>query len=163
MEKNIFDVIVEIPKGSRNKYEVDHHTGTVRLDRVLYSSIHYPTEYGFIDHTLGSDGDPLDAMIVLSEPTFPGCVVETKCIGIFLMADEKGEDEKLICVATGDPYYKDINTLEELPNHLLKEIENFFATYKILEKKNVEVKGFADVNKALQILDEAKKRYESNK
>ena len=161
MDNTIFDVIVEIPKGSKNKYEVDHETGVVRLDRVLHSAVHYPTDYGFIDHTLGSDGDPLDAMVILSQPTFPGCTVETKCVGVFLMADDKGDDEKLICVATGDPYFKGVNSLEDLPEHLLKEIENFFATYKILENKEVEVKGWGDKNKAMQLLDEAKERYQS--
>jgi len=138
------NVVVEIPKGSRNKYELDHDTGRIKLDRVLYSSVHYPADYGFIEHTLAGDGDPLDALVLLEEPTFPGCLIACRPIGVFLMHDEKGEDEKILCVPPADPTWNHINELAELPPHLLREIEHFFQTYKHLEGKPTATFGWQD-------------------
>jgi inorganic pyrophosphatase len=136
------NVVVEIPKGSRNKYEFDHTTGRIRLDRVLYSSVHYPADYGFIEDTLAGDGDPLDALVLLEEPTFPGCLIACRPIGVFLMHDEKGEDEKILCVPPADPTWNHVTELEELPPHLLREIEHFFQTYKDLEGKPTATFGW---------------------
>jgi inorganic pyrophosphatase len=136
------NVVVEIPKGSRNKYELDHGSGRIRLDRVLYSSVHYPADYGFIEDTLAGDGDPLDALVLLEEPTFPGCLITCRPIGVFLMHDEKGEDEKILCVPPADPTWNHVTELEELPPHLLREIEHFFQTYKHLEGKPTATFGW---------------------
>lgn len=127
------DVMVEIPRGSRNKYEMDHQTQTIRLDRVLHSSVHYPTDYGFVPDTLAEDGDPLDALVIVDEGTFPGCSVPARPIGLLHMSDEHGVDVKLLCVAAGDPRFDPIIELEDLAPHWLKEIEIFFETYKQLE------------------------------
>ncbi len=133
---------VEIPKGSRNKYEWDPGLQAIRLDRFLFSSVVYPTDYGFIPDTLAGDGDPLDAVICVSEPTFPGCVVEVNAIGLLEMRDEKGEDEKILCVPRHDPNWTGIEDLDDLPAQLRDEIANFFSIYKQLESKNVEVAGW---------------------
>lgn len=158
-KKNIIPVIIEIPKGSRNKYEYDHKTHRIRLDRMLFSSVHYPSDYGFIPDTLGLDGDPLDAMVLVQEPTFPGCLIETRPIGLFKMRDEKGIDDKVLCVPISDPYWKAVETLKDLPNHFLKEIEHFFHVYKDLEKKKTGIDGWRDLPETLQVIDEARKRY----
>ena len=146
------NVVVEIPKGSTNKYEIDHETGIVKLDRVLFSPLFYPCDYGFIPETLYSDGDPLDALVILTHPTFPGCIVEAKPIGALGMRDEKGVDDKIICVATKDPRYSDIDDLDDLSEHLRREIVHFFAVYKELEEKAVEVLGWNTKAKAHQII-----------
>jgi inorganic pyrophosphatase len=154
------DVVVEIPQGSRNKYEVDHDTGVIRLDRVLHSAVHYPTDYGFIPGTLSKDGDPLDALVVVLDPTFPGCHVPARPIGLLRMRDEKGEDEKILAVPTGDPRFDGIDDLGDLPVHWLKEIENFFATYKLLEHKDTDLLGWEDVEAARQVIEESCRRHE---
>jgi inorganic pyrophosphatase len=137
------EVEVEIPKGSRNKYEMDHQTNRIRLDRVLHSSVHYPTDYGFVPDTLAEDGDPLDALVIVEEGTFPGCTVPARPIGLLHMADEHGTDVKLLCVAAGDPRFDPIRELEDLAPHWLREIEVFFETYKQLEdQKEVSVGGW---------------------
>ena len=136
------NVIVEIPKGSRNKYELDPASGRIKLDRVLYSSIHYPADYGFIDNTLAGDGDALDALVLIEEPTFPCCLIACHPIGVFLMHDEQGEDEKILCVPQADPSWNHINELEQLSPHLLREIEHFFQTYKDLEGKPTATFGW---------------------
>jgi inorganic pyrophosphatase len=146
------NVVVEIPKGSTNKYEIDHETGVVKLDRVLFSPLFYPCDYGFIPETLYSDGDPLDALVILTHPTFPGCIVEAKPVGALGMRDEKGVDDKIICVATKDPRYSDIDDLDDLSEHLRREIVHFFAVYKELEEKSVEVLGWKTKAKAHQII-----------
>lgn len=146
------DVLVEIPKGSRNKYEHDKKTGRIRLDRMLFSSVHYPTDYGYILHTLAGDGDPLDALVLLWEPTFPGCVVSVRPVGMFDMTDEKGPDEKILCVPTGDPMWSDVRSLDDVPKHLLKEIEEFFRVYKELEGKKTEILGWRDYNRAMEVI-----------
>lgn len=137
-------VIVEIPQGSRNKYELDKQTGRIFLDRVLYSSVHYPTDYGFIPDTLADDGDPLDVLIVTNEPTFPGCLVHARPIGVLDMRDEKGQDHKILAVPIGDPRFDEVRDLSHLSSHWLREIENFFQTYKTLEDKFTEVVGWED-------------------
>src|SRR6266704_2363670 len=122
-----FEVIIEIPQGSRNKYESDHDEHVIRLDRVLHSSVHYPTDYGFIPGTLSKDGDPLDVLVLTMEPTFPGCHLTARPIGVLRMIDDKGEDEKILAVPCGEPRFDDISDLADLSGHWLKEIENFFA------------------------------------
>ncbi|MDO5509756.1 MAG: inorganic diphosphatase [Weeksellaceae bacterium] len=154
-----FDVIIEIPKGSRNKYELDKKSGRIRLDRTIFSSMHYPADYGFIPETLALDGDPLDVLVLVTEPTFPGCLIEVKTIGVFHMEDEKGPDEKLICVPVGDPVWNRIEDLQELNGHLLNEIEHFFQVYKDLEKKKVAVNGWGTKEEALDILKDCLERY----
>ena len=129
----IFDVVVEIPAGSRNKYEINHNTGEVRLDRMLFTATRFPHDYGFVKNTLSNDGDPLDALIMLDEPTFPGCVVSCRVIGMFRMTDEKGGDDKLLCVAAGDIRKSNLNDLDDVPVYELDEIKHFFEVYKTLE------------------------------
>jgi len=128
-----FDVTIEIPKGSRNKYEVDHDTGRVRLDRYLYTSMAYPTDYGFIEDTLGEDGDPLDALVLLQEPLFPGVLVEVRPVGMFQMVDEAGGDDKVLCVPAGDHRWDHIEDIGDVPEHQLDVIKHFFTEYKALE------------------------------
>ena len=149
---------IEIPMGSRNKYEVDTKTGRIRLDRVLYSSVYYPAEYGFVEDTLYLDGDPLDILVFTSAPTFPGCYVECRVIGGMDMIDCGDPDVKILAVNVGDPRYDHVHTLDDLPPHYLQEIENFFQTYKTLQNKETEVNGFFDVEKAWQIIDSSFKR-----
>ncbi len=134
-----FDVTVEIPKGQRNKYEVDHETGRIRLDRMLFTSTRYPADYGFVENTLGEDGDPLDALMLLDEPTFPGCLIRARTIGMFHMRDEAGGDDKLLCVPAGDPRLHHLQDLEDVSQFDRLEIQHFFETYKELEPgKSVE-------------------------
>ncbi|WP_108869675.1 inorganic diphosphatase [Aquimarina aquimarini] len=158
--KESFDVLIEIPKGSRNKYEYDFDIKKIRYDRMIFSSMMYPADYGFIPETLALDGDPLDVLVLVTEPTFPGCVVEVKPIGVFHMADEKGPDEKIICVPVSDPIANRISDLKELNPHLIKEIEHFFQVYKDLEKKKVDVGGWGDMNEAKDIIKSCVKRFE---
>ena len=146
------EAIVEIPRGSRNKYEMDHDTGEIYLDRVLYSSVHYPTDYGFIPNTKSADGDPLDIMILVEEPTFPGCHVRVRPIGVLLMRDEKGIDEKILGVPLADPRFDEINDITQVQKHWLAEIENFFSTYKLLEKKETNVEDWKDARTARKVL-----------
>ena len=148
-------VVVEIPKGSRNKYELDHKTGRIRLDRMLFSPVHYPTDYGFVPDTLAEDGDPLDALVLLGEPTFPGCLIETRVVGMLRMADDKGKDEKLLVVPLTDPQWNHITALDQVAPHLLREIEHFFTVYKQLEDKTVEVYGWEDAASGRAVLDQA--------
>jgi inorganic pyrophosphatase len=142
-----FDVTIEIPKGQRNKYELDHETGRIRLDRMLFTSTRYPSDYGYIENTLADDGDPLDALVLLEEPTFPGCLISCRAIGMFRMRDEKGADDKVLCVVASDPrmtHYQDINDVEEFD---LLEIAHFFEVYKALEPGKA-VEGFHWVGRA---------------
>ncbi len=134
-----FDVTIEIPKGHRNKYEVEHETGRIRLDRLLFTSMSYPSDYGYIEETLGEDGDPLDALVLLDEPTFPGCLVRARPIGMFHMRDEAGGDDKVLCIPAGDPRKSHIRELEDVNDFDRLEIQHFFETYKDLEPgKSVE-------------------------
>ncbi len=157
-----FDVLIEIPKGSRNKYEYDFKLNKIRFDRMLFSSMMYPGDYGFIPETLALDGDPLDVLILTAEPTFPMCVMEVKPIGVFHMADEKGPDEKLICVPVSDPIWNKRNDVFDLNPHRLKEIEHFFQVYKDLEKKKVDVGGWGDAAEAVRIFDKCVDRYNNS-
>ncbi len=149
------EVTVEIPSGSRNKYEYDHERRRFVLDRVLYSSVHYPCDYGFIEGSLADDGDPLDVLVVIAEPTFPGCVVRVRPIGVLDMADEKGHDYKILAVAHDDPRWEGASVLEDVSPHRLREIENFFETYKALEKRATDVRGWLGVDDAWRIIDSA--------
>lgn len=133
------EVRIEIVRGSRNKYEWDDAAGVLRLDRVLYSSVHYPTDYGFIPDTLAEDGDHLDALVLVQEPTIPGCIVRARPVGLLVMEDEAGKDDKVLAVPVGDPRFAEVRGLEDLPRHWLTEIEHFFRTYKLLEAKEVHV------------------------
>ena len=155
-----FDVLVEIPRGSRNKYEYDFELKRMRFDRMLFSSMMYPADYGFIPETLALDGDPLDVLILVTKPTFPGCVIEVKPFGVFHMADDKGPDEKVICVPVSDPIWNKLNDLDDINPHLLKEIEHFFQVYKDLENKTVDVEGWGDVKEAQRIISECVKRFD---
>ena len=155
------DVLVEIPKGSRNKYELDKESGRIRFDRMLFSAVHYPSDYGYIVDTLAEDGDPLDALVLIWEPTFPGCLIEAKPVGLFRMWDEKGPDEKILCVPVNDPMWNTIEELGQVPAHLLKEIEHFFKIYKELEKKKTGVEGWEEKVSALRVIEEARARYRS--
>ncbi|MHB8533402.1 MAG: inorganic diphosphatase [Solirubrobacteraceae bacterium] len=134
--------VVEIPKGTRNKYEYDPDLGGIKFDRLLASAATYPADYGYIRGTLGQDGDPLDALVCLYEPTFPGCLIPVKPVGMFQMEDEKGVDHKVICVPLEDPYWNHNEQLEDLPELLRQEIEQFFSIYKDLEGKDVEIGGW---------------------
>lgn len=140
----LVNAVVEIPFGSRIKYEIDHVTNLVKVDRVLYSPIHYPAEYGYIPHTLADDGDPLDILVMIQGATYPGVIVEARPIGMLRMRDDKGQDDKIMSVAVNDPNYAHVQDLKDLPPHLLREIEHFFLTYKNLEAKDVQSDGWAD-------------------
>lgn len=150
--------LVEVPKGSRNKYEHDEASGHLRLDRVLYSPLHYPADYGFILGTLAEDGDHLDALIVTYEPTFPGCLFPVRPVGVLDMRDEKGRDQKILAVPTVDPRFKEVDDLADLSRHFLAEIEHFFQVYKTLEAKDTEIYGWAGTEEAQRILAEARRR-----
>ena len=139
-----FDVRIEIPRGCRNKYEVDHASGLIRLDRTLFTATQYPADYGFVPETLGEDGDPLDALVLVLEPTFPGCLIRSRPIGMFRMTDEKGGDDKVLCVPAGDPRQEHLRDLHHLPEFDRLEIEHFFLIYKELEPgKSVEGASWA--------------------
>jgi inorganic pyrophosphatase len=157
-----FDVLIEIPKGSRNKYEYDFELKKIRFDRMLFSSMMYPGDYGFIPKTLALDGDPLDVLVMGTEPTFPMCVMEVKPIGVFHMADEKGPDEKLICVPVTDPIWNTYQDITDLNPHRKKEITHFFQVYKDLEKKKVDVGGWGDAQEAMEIYKKCVERYENS-
>lgn len=157
--KHVVDALIEIPMGSRNKYEYDEKSGRIKLDRVLYSSVHYPTDYGFIPDTLAPDGDHLDILVVTHEPTFPGCLVEARPIGGLDMEDEAGSDFKVLAVSIGDPRFAEVTQLEHLPTHWLREIETFFDTYKILEPKTTEVKGWHPLEEALAVIERSRTAY----
>lgn len=155
-------VLIEIPKGSRNKYEYDKEKKMIKFDRMLFSSVHYPSDYGFIVNTLALDGDALDALVLVWEPTFPGCLMEAKPIGLFKMRDEKGPDEKILCVPIRDPFWNYINELTDVPPHLLKEIEHFFSIYKELEGTKTGIEGWRDRQSALRIIEESQLRYQEH-
>jgi inorganic pyrophosphatase len=150
---------VEIPKGSRNKYEWDEKLQAIKLDRFLFSSVVYPTDYGFIPQTCGEDGDPLDAMVCVSEPTFPGCMIAVKAIAVFKMSDDKGQDDKILCVPHEDPNWNQMEQLEDLPLQLRTEIEHFFSIYKQPEGKEVVIDGWFPREDAEKILEASRARY----
>jgi len=136
--------LIEIPRGSRNKYELDKETGLLRLDRLLYSAVHYPGDYGFIPRTLADDGDPLDLLVMVTAPTFPGCLVVIRPLGVFEMRDEKGLDQKILAVPVRDPLYDEFHDLGDVAPHYLREVEHFFAIYKELEGIETSVIGWQD-------------------
>jgi inorganic pyrophosphatase len=150
--------VVEIPKGGRNKYEYDPQLGGIKFDRLLMSAATYPADYGYIRGTLGLDGDPLDALVCLYEPTFPGCLIPVKPVGMFKMRDEKGIDDKIICVPLHDPYWNEHETLEDLPLLLRQEIEQFFSIYKDLEGKTVTIDGWRSLEEARREIAAAHER-----
>jgi inorganic pyrophosphatase len=152
--------VVEIPRGSRNKYEWDEDLQAIRLDRFLFSSVVYPTDYGFIPETLAEDGDPLDAMVVVSEPTFPGCFIEIKVIALLRMRDDKGVDDKVVGVPLSDPNWKDVDRLEDLSDSLRDEIAHFFSIYKQLEHKTVEVDGWYPAEDAMETIEASRQRWD---
>lgn len=152
-------VIVEIPKGRRSKFEVDKETGLMRLDRYLYTSSAYPGDYGFIPQTYAEDGDPLDVLVMLSEPTFSGCLVEARPLGLFKMTDSGYNDFKVLTVPSSDPMYKDVQTLDDVPGHYLREVEHFFAHYKDLEEAAVVTGGWFGLEDAKREVSASIERY----
>ena len=148
---------IEIAKGSRNKYEYDERIGHVVLDRFLSSSMVYPTDYGFLMGYRGRDGDPLDAMVCVSEPTYPGCVIAVKPIALFVMTDEKGIDDKVVCVPTSDPGWNTAESLDDIPDALQREITHFFSVYKELEGKEVQVEGWRTREEALEVIADGRR------
>jgi inorganic pyrophosphatase len=154
-----FTAVIEIPKGSRNKYEYDHELHAIKLDRFLFSSMVYPTDYGFIPDTLSLDGDPLDVMVCVSEPTFPGCVIEVKPIALFRMQDDQGVDDKVLAVPCSDPNWSGLQTLDDLAKQLRAEIEHFFSVYKDLERKKVKVDGWYSREDAIQEIKASRERF----
>ena len=162
--KNVEYTVIEIPMGSKNKYELDKETGRIVLDRVLYASMMYPAEYGILENTLAPDGDALDVLVICSDPTFPGCVVPARILGYLTMIDGGAIDYKIITVLDCDPRYENITELEHLSPFVLKEIANFFANYKVLQGISVEVGAFIGREEALKIIEECRKAYqEANK
>ena len=158
----IFDMVVEIPKGSRNKYEIDHETGAVWLDRHLFTATTYPADYGFIPNTLGEDGDPLDVLVLLEEPTVPGCHITARAIGVFWMRDEMGPDAKVLSVPAGDPRWDDIKALGDVSAHLRAEISHFFEIYTALEpSKSTEIGDWGGRSAAIEEIEAARQRYSS--
>ncbi len=159
MERDYVEAFIEIPKGSSNKYEYDEERKVFVLDRPLFSPMFYPADYGFIPNTLADDGDPLDIMVLMANPTFPGCLIKCRVIGMFLMSDEKGHDEKIIAVPVNDPRYAEIKKVDDMGPHLKLEFEHFFSEYKQLEGKKVSVEGWADRTRALQAVAKAKANF----
>jgi len=159
----IFDVTVEIPKGNRNKYEVDHHSNRIRLDRTLFTATQYPADYGFIDDTLGQDGDPLDALVLLDVPTFPGCLIQCRAIGMFRMTDEAGGDDKVLVVPATDPRHEHLRDIHHVPEFDRLEIEHFFTVYKDLEPgKSVEGSTWAGRVEAEAEIQASYDRFKAN-
>lgn len=159
MEKIVVDALIEIPLNSRNKYEVDHTTGRIHLDRVLYTAMTYPTEYGIVENTLAPDGDPLDILVICKDPTFPGCIVSARVLGYLSMIDDGKVDYKLISVVDCDPRYDNVNELSDLPVFELEEIENFFQNYKVLQGIKVETGGYHHRHSAAKIIEECREAY----
>jgi inorganic pyrophosphatase len=154
-------VFVEVPKGSRNKYEFNKTTKRFLLDRMLFSSVHYPADYGYIPETLAEDGDELDALVLAGDPTFPGCEIRAVPVAVLEMWDEKGRDEKIICVSMGDPLWGWVKQQGDLPPNLVREISHFFKIYKDLEEKKTEIGGWGGQEKAWEVICESRQRYVS--
>jgi inorganic pyrophosphatase len=150
---------IEIPRGERNKYEIDKDTGVLRYDRLLHSAMHYPGDYGFIPRTLAEDGDALDILVLITSPTVPGCLIEVRPLGMFEMRDEKGRDDKVLAVPFSDPYMEGYHELDDVPAHTLREIDHFFAVYKELEGKETSTGGWHDRQAALRAIRRAISHY----
>ena len=153
--------VVEIPTGSRNKYELDKPSGLFRLDRVLYSAVHYPGEYGFIPRTLAEDGDPCDVLVIVNEPTFPGCQIDVRPLGVLAMTDRGEPDDKILAVPVNDPFYGEWFDIADIPQHYLKEVEHFFHIYKDLEGKRVQILGWEKSEVAMALIRESIELYDS--
>ena len=153
------NAVIEIPRGDTNKYEYDKTLHVFRLDRNLYSPVHYPGDYGFIPSTLSDDGDPLDVLVLVDAPSFTGCVMTVRPIGALMMIDQESEDEKILAVGLNNPIYENVNDYTELYPHLLRGIEHFFSVYKELEAKRTKIKGWEDADAARKIVSEAQERY----
>jgi inorganic pyrophosphatase len=153
--------VIEIPSGSRNKYELDKITGLLKLDRVLYSAVQYPGDYGFIPGTLAEDGDPLDVLVLINEPTFPGCLITVRPVGVLHMTDRGDPDEKILAVPSEDPYHQEYFDIADLPQHYLREVQHFFSVYKDLEGKRVEIGGWDKSVAAMRTIQECIARYEA--
>jgi inorganic pyrophosphatase len=156
----IVEALIEIPAGSQNKYEFDKEKGVLRLDRVLFSPVHYPTDYGYIADTLEEDGDPIDILVMVTNPTIPGCIIDCRVVGVLAMADDKGIDNKLLGVPVKDPRFEQIHDLKDVPPHVLREIEHFFRTYKDLEGKLTTIQGWKGAADAAQAYERAKAAYQ---
>ncbi len=150
----VINVLIEIPAGSKNKYEFDKDLQAFALDRVLYSSVQYPYDYGFVPNTLADDGDPLDGMVLIDQPTFPGCVIAARPIGMLEMIDGGDRDEKILCVPDKDPRYAHVKSLEDIAPHRLEEIAEFFRSYKNLEKKVTEIRGWKNVDQVMPLVEQ---------
>lgn len=155
----LVNAVIEIPKDSVNKYEYDKQLNVFRLDRTLFSPVHYPGDYGFIPCTLGLDGDPLDVLVLVEAPSFPGCLMEVRPIGVLRMVDQGKNDEKILAVANSDPLYREVKDYSEVFTHTLREIEHFFAIYKNLEGKKTEISGWAGAEAARKIIGEGQVRF----
>ncbi|OKH24292.1 inorganic diphosphatase [Chroogloeocystis siderophila] len=149
----VINVLIEITAGSKNKYEYDKDLQAFALDRVLYSSVQYPYDYGFVPNTLADDGDPLDGMVLMDEPTFPGCVIAARPIGMLIMIDGGDHDEKILCVPDKDPRYKHVKSLADIAPHRLDEIAEFFRSYKNLEQKVTEIRGWEDIDQVMPLVE----------
>jgi len=160
--KYVENAIIEIPLKTKNKFEIDKKTGKIKLDRVLYSAMNYPAEYGYLENTLSPDGDPLDILVISSEATFPGCIVPARIIGYLHVIDNGFEDYKLISVVNCDPRYDDINNLNDLSSFTLEEIKDFFLNYKTLQNIKVEVKDYHSKEEAINLIENCKKAYKNN-
>ncbi len=163
MAAGTLDCVIEIPKGSRNKYEYDPDLGGIKLDRFISASVVYPTDYGYIPETLAPDGDPLDVLVCVSEPTFPGCIVPAKVIGLFMMEDEKGPDDHVVCVPCHDPGWNELDEVDDLPRLLRLEIDHFFSVYKDLDPdRRSETKGWADREAAWGRIEWAREHFRAH-
>ena len=154
--------VIEIPSGSRNKYELDKTSGLMRLDRVLYSAVHYPGDYGFIPRTLHEDNDPLDVLVRINEPTFPGCHIDVRPIGVLRMLDLGEPDDKILAVPCNDPFHNEYFDIADMPQHYLREVEHFFGIYKDLEGKRVQILGWEKSEAAMQVNMDSIRRYEEH-
>ncbi len=158
---SVITTVVEIPAGSKNKYELDKQTGLLRLDRVLYSAVHYPGDYGFVPRTLHEDNDPLDVLIHVNEPTFPGCQIDVRPVGVLKLLDRGEPDDKVLGVPVSDPYHAEYHDLPDLPSHYTKEVEHFFLVYKDLEGKRMQILGWENAAAAHRIIRESIARYDA--
>lgn len=155
----VVNALIEIPMGTKNKYEIDKKSGRIKLDRVLYSSVSYPAEYGFIEDTLADDGDALDILVLASETTFPGCIVEARVLGYLDIVDKGFGDQKVIAVTDKDPRYNQYQKLSDIPEHTLAEIKEFFSTYKRLQGIEVEIKDFHELEDTIKLIEKCKNNF----